>query len=237
MFLATALCFCGSLEGEKLLPIPHTFTSSDGRTLRSMILSKTETSIRVLRADDGRQFSLSLENLSAEDQALVSEWQAPKENGPGDRALAFGRANLGGRVGKGECAHLAVESLKAAGAAPRGKDSPRRGDYVWGDLVAFIPAGKGAAEVTALLKKVKPGDLIQIYGARFKGKRSAGGTYFSNADHHTVMVEWVDSEDGGVIHILHQNVGGIRSVMRGSYKLADFKKGWLRVYRPVAAFP
>lgn len=152
----------------------------------------------------------------------------------GNDVLTFSLARLGRKVGGGECAHLAVEALKSAGAGGRRPDAPNAVDYVWGELVAYIPANLPKDTAAKLLTKVQPGDVIQMRNTRFEGKRPGRGAYWTSAAHHTVLVERVDAA-AGVLHILHQNWNGVRSVMRGTQQIADLKQGWLRIYRPVPA--
>ncbi|MBL9117781.1 MAG: WG repeat-containing protein [Verrucomicrobiaceae bacterium] len=52
----------------------RTFTATDGRTLKATIVSKTENHVTIRRAEDGQEFLLPLERLSAADQAFVKAW-------------------------------------------------------------------------------------------------------------------------------------------------------------------
>jgi hypothetical protein len=54
---------------------PRTFTASDGRTLKAVIVSKTDTHVTIRRAEDNQEFQLPLEKLSVADQAFVKEWK------------------------------------------------------------------------------------------------------------------------------------------------------------------
>ncbi|MFO1439458.1 MAG: WG repeat-containing protein [Verrucomicrobiaceae bacterium] len=67
-FLAATL----ALHAEE----PHTFTATDGRTLKATIVSKTDTHVTIRRAEDGQEFQLPLERLSAADQAFLKAWTA-----------------------------------------------------------------------------------------------------------------------------------------------------------------
>jgi hypothetical protein len=55
---------------------PRTFTATDGRPLKAVIVSKTETHVTIRRAEDGQEFLLPLERLSAADQEFVKAWGA-----------------------------------------------------------------------------------------------------------------------------------------------------------------
>jgi len=236
ILLLLTLCLTPALHAQQpaAAPTPHTFTSTDGRNLAATIIEKTDTTVTLRRAEDDAEFTLPLERLSAADRARVRDWVMPVtgRNDLSDRVLAFCKAQMGRRVGKGECAHLAVEALQVAGAGGRQADAPFRGDYVWGELTAFIRVSPGGVAGTEALGSIHPGDVVQLRDAKFAGQRPRGGTYTQTATHHTVIVERVDAA-ANVLHILHQNWSGNRFVVRGDYKISDLKQGWLRVYRPV----
>jgi hypothetical protein len=149
----------------------------------------------------------------------------------GDKVVKFCKDNLGKKVG--ECSHLAVEALKAAGAKTTADfdDSPNQGDYVWGKL-AFVREVKErkSSERNVDGLKVQPGDVIQLRDAKFRGK-SGKGTYSSESPHHTAVVIGL-KDKGRTLVVLQQNVNGKRVVAEGTYRLDDLKEGWLRVYRP-----
>ncbi|MBL9113903.1 MAG: hypothetical protein JNJ83_02775 [Verrucomicrobiaceae bacterium] len=213
---------------------PRTFTAADGRTLKALPIAKNEHAIIVWREGDWQQFTLALDSLSPQDKEFVDSWEPPipQTNEAGNKVLAFCQQRIGRRVGKGQCAHLSSEALKHLGPRRRPPDFPAKGDYVWGDLVAFIRAGTGGIVGLEALSKVQPGDIVQIRNACFEGSWLTGGTYLLTTHHHTTVVEKVRLEDG-VLHILHQNVKGVFGVTRGTHELRRLKSGWLRIYRPV----
>ena len=152
----------------------------------------------------------------------------------GLEVVAFCQQNLGIKVGNGQCATLAVEALKAAGAARMGRDFPKRGDYVWGEQVALIEHGRGEIAGLESLAKVKPGDIIQFRDVRISGRGSCGGgSYGMTADHHTAVVASVDPA-GATLTFYHQNWGRM-IVKQDRVQLKDLQSGWMRIYRPVAA--
>src|SRR5258705_9404044 len=65
---------------------------------------------------------------------------AAKDVTLGQKVLAFAQKHKGEQVGNGECAVLASEALKSAGAARRGTDAPDKGDYTWGKLILTLQA-------------------------------------------------------------------------------------------------
>ena len=151
----------------------------------------------------------------------------------GPTILAFCRESVGKKIGIGQCATLAEEALKDAGAAPRGADWPNDGDYVWGDPVAFIQAGISGLKGVQNLEKVEPGDIIQFHSARFSGfDHGQAGVYHYEARHHTAVVESVDSSHK-TITVLHQNWNGHQFVRRQTLPLRGMTSGWLRIYHPV----
>jgi hypothetical protein len=72
-FLLTFL-LTTALHGQQPAAAPHTFTSTDGRKLTATIVEKTATSVTIRRAEDGKDFILPLDRLSAADQAFVKVW-------------------------------------------------------------------------------------------------------------------------------------------------------------------
>src|SRR4051812_31733060 len=100
----------------------------------------------------------------------------------------FCQGRLETRVGGGECAHLAMEALRVAGAEFQrsgSPDAPDKGDYVWGKLVKVVLAtGKGAQDKNPKVR-CRVGDILQMRDARF-----AGGQF---AAHHTAIVAAVDA--------------------------------------------
>lgn len=146
----------------------------------------------------------------------------------GDKVAEFCKAHKGEQVGDGECASLATAALKAAGAAGRGPDDPKPGDYTWGKLVFTLEAG---SKPVGKLADVKPGDVLQFRDAKWV-TRVGNVISTTYSPHHTGVVTAVD-KDAGVIRYLHQNHSGKRYVVDGTLRLRDVKEGWVRVYEPV----
>lgn len=152
----------------------------------------------------------------------------------GLKVIAFCKQNLGAKVGNGQCAILAVEALKSAGAAGMGRDFPKRGDYVWGYPVALLDYGRGKVTGLETFENVRPGDIIQFRNVRLAGTGPGGvGTYAMTADHHTAVVATVDPASG-VLTCYHQNWGR-KIVKQDRMQLKDLQSGWMRFYRPVIA--
>jgi hypothetical protein len=155
----------------------------------------------------------------------------------GEKIVAFCEQHKGEMVGNGECATLAGQALKAAGAKSRGPDAPDKGDYVWGELVLTLEHDTTGAKVSGKRDAVRPGDVIQFRDAKFAGKKPGGkGTYTMTFPHHTAVVRAVEA-GGSAIHIYQQNVGGKKVVLEATLRLNDLTQGWIRVYHPVADGP
>lgn len=152
----------------------------------------------------------------------------------GDKVIEYAKKQKGKQVGDGECAALATEALKEAGAKDRQKDSPNAGDYVWGELVLTVEfkKDKGKVEPTGKLSEVKPGDVVQFRDTTWL-TRSGNVISMTTATHHTAVVLSVD-KGRSVIRTLHQNHNGKKVVQDGTLSLNDLRAGWIRVYRPVA---
>ncbi len=144
-----------------------------------------------------------------------------------DRVLAAAQSWTGKQVGGGECAHLADEALRVAGAgfatSKLGPDQPNAGDYVWGDLVATYLPGKTAAAV-------RPGDILQYRDVKCRfGKATA------TMAHHTSVVATVD-RSGRPLTVYEQNfkegqAPAVRQVRERPLDIGSISAGWIRAYR------
>jgi hypothetical protein len=120
--------------------------------------------------------------------------------------IEFCEANLGKKVGGGECSHLAEEAFKIVNAKPiqfSGKT------YIWG------------REVTSK-QKVLPGDVVQLEDCKFKN---------SGAPHHTQVIRSVLGPNR--YEVLEQNVNGRRTVGPGILDLNLLLEGTVKIFRPV----
>src|SRR5262245_4814335 len=102
------------------------------------------------------------------------------------RVLGFAQANLGRKIGNGECAGLAFQALKAAGAMPKGKHGyPTPRDYVWGEQILLAEGAPGGPKMTGSLDAVRPGDVAQFSNAQFRKAHMA---------HHTAIVSDISAK-------------------------------------------
>lgn len=124
------------------------------------------------------------------------------------KVLNYAQQRLGQQVGRGECWDLAKYALESAGAKVPGQDL---GVYEYGRRL-----NNGEA--------IRPGDVMQFEGVRFQTSNS-----YQNYPHHTAIVEQVQ---GTRIHLLHQNVNGVRTVQRGVIDLSTKTAGTIATYRP-----
>lgn len=122
---------------------------------------------------------------------------------------------MGTKVGNGECWTLADAAAKAAGAQP-----PRLHNY--GQEIPLADA--------------RPGDVMFFRTARFEGSRPDGGTYWATAGNptHTAVVR---SVAGSAVGVYEQNVGGVKIVKHGSYKMADKVSGEVSFWRVLPRHP
>ena len=149
--------------------------------------------------------------------------------------LDFARAQVGRKVGDGECTALARAALRHAGARSRFGPYEPDADFAWGRPVATLtPRDHPAADIL-------PGDVIQFRDARFVTKtrtRRATRTRTQTYPHHTAIVAAVA---GRTLTVLHQNVGlddwteaQKKVVQQEKLPLDDLRQGTLWVYRPIA---
>ncbi len=123
------------------------------------------------------------------------------------KVVAFAVANLGRRVGDGECWTLAAEALKQSGAQP-----PK--GYVFGRAIP--------------LKEAKPGDILQFRSARFETARERK---LLGTPHHTAIL--YATRDGKTF-VLNQNFGS-KKVTTLDLDFGDLVSGSVIVYRPLSA--
>src|SRR3954469_23416176 len=84
-----------------------------------------------------------------------------KDAGLGAKVVAFCEEHKGEQIGNGECATLAAQALKAAGAKRRGKDDPNGGDYTWGELVYTLTSDATGPKGEGKRTEIRAGDIIQ----------------------------------------------------------------------------
>jgi hypothetical protein len=150
-----------------------------------------------------------------------------------ENVLAFARAKVGTSVGDGVCTSLAIAALKEAGARcypMAGND----GDFTWGEPVESF-------------KEALPGDILQFHNAVLKGNkplsRGRWTSWHYEFPHHTAIVSRV-SAGGKLVSILHQNVTLHGKDTKDTKRVQEtqlpidslHKGGWIRIFRPVAAF-
>jgi hypothetical protein len=257
LFAAVGLVFAFATSpfARAQLSAPVSFwTTKDGHYFQAQFLRLHGTS--VVFARDGLELTVSIFSLSASSLELARRqaMRAPADIRAMSAArailvkplapiasfsfapsiLAFCQDSIGKKIGTGQCAALAAEALKNAGAPARGSDWPGEGDYVWGEPVAWVKAGFYGAKGVRELAHVQAGDIVQFHNARFAGyNHSNSGVYRMEARHHTAIVESVDS-GRQTITVLHQNWNGQKVVRRQTLYLGGMTGGWLRFYHPVS---
>ncbi|KAK9369053.1 hypothetical protein V1509DRAFT_620980 [Lipomyces kononenkoae] len=194
-------------------------------------LSRTKFRIEVDRYDDN---NVSAQRLDYPPPAMpgVQDLEAAA-TGFGENVARFAEANVGHQVGDGECWTLAREALKSSGAMPSC-------GLVHGVEIWALPTRRRAAAHNDS-NMLRRGDVLQFKSARFKTVDPASGRItgekYVGAPDHTAVVVCVHSaaaaaEQGVVVTVLEQNVGGVRNVMQGSYVFGDMVEGSVVAYRP-----
>jgi hypothetical protein len=150
----------------------------------------------------------------------------------GKKIVSYCKDHKGQSVGSGECAHLAEQALLACGGQRRGTDSPNPGDYVWGDLIYTVERVGNKLKTTGQVKKVRPGDIVQIRDAKWVSTGADGEWSARVFPHHTAVVAAVDKGGKG-LRVYQQNMNGQRFVTDGRIALSGLKQGWIRIYRPL----
>jgi hypothetical protein len=166
--------------------------------------------------------------------AMLQQENAAPLNG---KVVEFCRANMGNKVGTGECSDLADSALAQVGAVKRSqKDYPATGDYVWGSLVYLLEIKGGNRNEAYPTLDYKPvaGDIIQFRDVKAgrTTRHPDGSTSWYSAEwgHHTAVIASV-SEDGKTWKLYEQNTNQRRFVVEGQLIPADIQQGFIRVYR------
>jgi hypothetical protein len=176
---------------------------------------------------------IQLSTTTAQPHLLTAVQVAPAIPTLNQKVVSFLAARLNTRIGGGECAHLASEALRAAGAQfitsqstiGTGADYPNPGDYVWGTFVAQVSATNGHVSQTTTKTPIVPGDIIQYDNAHF-----SDGSY---ATHHTSVVQAVNAQ-GLPSVVYQQNFASKRYETLNPLDLSKLTSGFVRIYQPVA---
>ena len=127
--------------------------------------------------------------------------------------LKYATAQVGKKVGNGECWTLAAEALKDAGAK-------HANGYTFGRKLDKA-------------EPVLPGDVMQFTSARFAGHSGRRSwTVELGFPHHTAVVQAVEGPTK--YRILEQNPGPVKAA---TIDFKDLKSGSYEVYRPEPAAP
>ncbi|MEO7101116.1 MAG: hypothetical protein ABI162_17305 [Luteolibacter sp.] len=118
----------------------------------------------------------------------------------------FCKANVGKKVGDGQCWALANEAFKASG-----KSRPTKEMRVWGRLVNFFK------------EPVQAGDVLEFQSVRFSEGIITGS-------HHTAVV--IRGGNAGKFTVAEQNFGGNKWVSFREMSLKTRVSGKVAVYRP-----
>ena len=128
--------------------------------------------------------------------ATVMALTAPAATDYNQRIIDYCKTHVGVQVGGGECAHLATEALRVAGA------DFAVNNYVWGSAVTTITKGRDSNPKAVC----RPGDIIQFEGVSLKWSEKIGSTHSGTYGHHTAVVAAVDSQ-GRPTKVYEENVG------------------------------
>ncbi|RDW84567.1 hypothetical protein BP6252_02157 [Coleophoma cylindrospora] len=145
-------------------------------------------------------------------------------------------AQVGTKVGDGECWTLANEALKAVAAdcASRHQEpcmtsqSLVHGYLIYSYLPAVSPYPDPKGGV--LEAGVARGDIIQFLKTHFKAKNGMREAWAGMPDHTSVVTA---VEPDGVLKVLEQNNGGVKIVGDGKYDMSELVGGEVRIFRAV----
>ncbi len=148
--------------------------------------------------------------------------------------VRFCRANLGRKVGNGQCSELAVLGLPASGGVLDFNN-------LWGSNICQFEGVNGRPIVrlgsAGRLSKnkktvdVRPGDIIQYENVRFL-KQWNGGSSWKNYPHHTSIIAQV-SRNGQTFKVYEQNVNNTQYVLETTLYMPELTAGTMRISRPI----
>lgn len=147
----------------------------------------------------------------------------------GNGVASWAEAMMSQQVGDGECWTLAKEAIDQSS---HGYALPSQ-SYTHGALVYH--ATGGATAPLAYNDSIRRGDILQFTSGRFETRNAQGMVVASStvgAPNHTSIVTSV-SANNRVVDIVHQNVGGVKQVQKGTHNLDELTQGDLKIFRPV----
>jgi hypothetical protein len=127
--------------------------------------------------------------------------------------VTFVKANIGKKVGRGECWDLAAQALNQSGA-------------LWDGVYVF---GK---KLDLTKDCVFPGDIIQFENVQVQYTKQ-NAVYRETMDHHTAVVFSVDENKNMILAEQNTSDGGKR-VRLSEFIPGNVRTGNVYVYRPVA---
>jgi hypothetical protein len=157
----------------------------------------------------------------------------------GAAIVKFCQVNMGRQVGNGECWTLAHDALEHVQTVTMPKVMVSNGT-IHGQC---IYQRDGATTLSGDLEMVRLGDIVQYLECKFERRQNGRVVYSSSAgapDHTSYFPEIdrayssvVTGRRGGMVDILHQNVGGVRKVQKGELIVDELISGKIWIYRPV----
>lgn len=159
--------------------------------------------------------------------SLTQQQLAQARDQFGNSVASYAESVSNTQVGDGECWTLGKQALEATpGTMP-----PQGCTF---GAVVYEAEGMAPAPV-AYNDRIARGDIIQFLSARIETKSPQGvitRQVMLGAPNHTSVITNV-SADNRTVDVLHQNVGGMRTVQPGSFNLDDVTAGHVTVYRPI----
>ena len=173
LVILSAICSLPALaiaeDTSPITPTARTITDTSGRKIAVTIVEKSATAIKAKRTSDGKEFTVELVKLSADDQAFVGALKpAPSENPetekktlrvlyaiPPDAALVGDYYNVKALIEMGYDVTLTAEEIPA-GAWPV---KALRGGRLAGDTTGdscYTPTKKTLTTRTIAAKDIKP---------------------------------------------------------------------------------
>jgi hypothetical protein len=133
-----------------------------------------------------------------------------------NKILQYAQAEIGKKLGRGECTDLVVAALAFAGARPGDTSSPI-GAYIWGRKINFPT------------ESVQPGDIIQLVNVKLSFNSGGSSGYWETTTQHSAIIE---TASGLLLHVIGQNAPPGTPVSRQDINLNwHLDRGSYAIYR------
>lgn len=150
----------------------------------------------------------------------------------GEHVASWCEVKMGHQVGNGECWTLAHDALQKG----CGNHAFVSSGLIHGALLCTVKANGETPDVilAPVTDNICRGDILQFKSCFFKYPTMT--MTYGAPDHTAVVLEVNEGAQGGALKklkVIHQNVGGVKTVSEAEIDLGRLKGGDIKIYRPV----